>query len=108
MLGVTGCAQKCDDCEEITAAFSRPLPPRVCLSADEGREALQLATCVPLLIYLVFLTDIVQLETPRMGPDSAEHLEILEKLCARTASSPLQGRTDTCSGKEAVCRVTTT
>lgn len=45
-----------------------------------------------------------------MGPDSAEHLEILEELRACTALPPLHGRTDTCSvteGKETVYRVVT-
>lgn len=30
------------------------------------------------LIYLIFFANIVQLQTPRVSPDSAQHLEILE------------------------------
>lgn len=52
--------------------------------------------------YLVFLTDVVQLQTPRMGPDSTQHLEVLEELGARSTSSSLQGRTHTCSNKSLV------
>lgn len=51
--------------------------------------------------YPVFFTDVIQLKAPGMGPDSAEHLEILEELGPRTASAPLQSIPHTCTqGKE--------
>lgn len=40
--------------------------------------------------YPVFFTDVVQLKAPGMGPDSAEHLEILEEFGPCTAPAPLQ------------------
>lgn len=39
--------------------------------------------------YPVFFTDVVQLKAPGMGPDSAEHLEILKKFGPRAAPAPL-------------------
>lgn len=53
-----------------------------------------------MFFHLVFFTDVVQLEAPRMSPDSAEHLEILEEFSPRASSSTLQRRTDTCSERQ--------
>jgi len=39
------------------------------------------------LIYLIFFANIVQLQTPRVSPDSAQHLEILEQFSSSFASS---------------------
>ncbi len=51
--------------------------------------------------YPVFFTDVVQLKAPGMGPDSAEHLEILEEFGPRAAPAPLQSIPRTCTqGKE--------
>lgn len=51
--------------------------------------------------YPVFFTDVVQLKAPGMGPDSAEHLEILEEFGPRTAPAPLHSIPHTCTqGKE--------
>lgn len=51
--------------------------------------------------YPVFFTDVVQLKAPGMGPDSAEHLEILEEFGPRAAPAPLHSIPHTCTqGKE--------
>lgn len=51
--------------------------------------------------YPVFFTDVVQLKAPGMGPDSAEHLEILEEFGPCAATAPLQSIPHTCiQGKE--------
>ncbi|KAG7244912.1 hypothetical protein INR49_024309 [Caranx melampygus] len=51
--------------------------------------------------YPVFFTDVVQLKAPGMGPDSAEHLEILEEFGPCAAPAPLQSIPHTCTqGKE--------
>lgn len=51
--------------------------------------------------YPVFFTDVVQLKAPGMGPDSAEHLEILEESGPHSAPAPLQSIPHTCTqGKE--------
>lgn len=46
--------------------------------------------------YPVFFTDVVQLKAPGMGPDSAEHLEILEEFGPCAAPAPLQSISHTC------------
>lgn len=51
--------------------------------------------------YPVFFTDVVQLKAPGMGPDSAEHLEILEEFGPCAAPASLQTIPHTCTqGKE--------
>lgn len=51
--------------------------------------------------YPVFFTDVVQLKAPGMGPDSAEHLEILEEFGPCAAPASLQSIPHTCTqGKE--------
>lgn len=46
--------------------------------------------------YSVFFTDVVQLKAPGMGPDSAEHLEILEEFGPSAAPAPLHSIAHTC------------
>lgn len=41
-------------------------------------ESSQVREILIYLIYLIFFANIVQLQTPRVSPDSAQHLEILE------------------------------
>lgn len=47
--------------------------------------------------YSVFFADVVQLKAPGMGPDSAEHLEILEEFGTSAAPAPLRGTSRTCA-----------
>ncbi len=47
--------------------------------------------------YPVFFADVVQLKAPGMGPDSAEHLEILEESGPHAAPAPLQSIPNTCT-----------
>lgn len=46
--------------------------------------------------YSVFFTDVVQLKAPGMGPDSAEHLEILEEFGPGAPPAPLHSIAHTC------------
>ena len=54
----------------------------------------------PLCPDLVFFADVVQLKAPGVGPDPAQHLEVLEEFgsCATLAS--LQGVPHTCTRRE--------
>lgn len=80
----------CTESDDFRESSPSSKFPQVCVFRE---------ICRPLSLFphLVFFTDIVQLEAPRMGPDSAEHLEILEEFGPGAASSTLQCRTDTCS-----------
>ncbi|MEQ2218353.1 hypothetical protein XENOCAPTIV_002000, partial [Xenoophorus captivus] len=50
--------------------------------------------------YPIFFTDVVQLKAPGMGPDSAEHLEILEEFRSCSAPAPFQSIPHTCTQGE--------
>ena len=51
----------------------------------------------PLGPHLVLFADVVELKAPGMGPDSAQHLEVLEEFGPSASLAPLVGVANTCT-----------